>query len=270
MLKKFTTGLLALTLMTGMTGTITSFADDLEGTEATSTTIEKSRDDKNGKFNIFKEKSDRPEKDVKVNVNKKNMTEEKREAKKAEGQAQREEKHEAKKIERQVKRDEILNNMYPEIVETYTALRTDLETSKDEVKSIKNQIDVATGVDKEANKAEHIAFMESLKTKLEAEEITREEAKELFAEYREAQKAAHEDIFNMSDENKAKLEEIKTQFKSFKKERKVISKDLKEALSNEDIAAFKVAFDKSITILESTLSLANQKIEVLTDILSNL
>ena len=283
MLKKFITGLLALTLMTGMAGTITSFADDVEGTEGTSTTIEKSREGKEGKFGLFgdnsnrpergeksengerpnrSENGERPEKGDRVKIDRENMTDEEIEALKAE--------REVKKAEREAKREETLNTMYPEIVETNAALRTDLETSKEEVKSIKDQIDAITGVDKEANKAEATAFMESLKAQLEAEEITREEAKELFDNYRETQKAANEDSLNMSDENKAQLEEIKTEFQSFKEERATISKELKEAVTNEDSAAFKVAFDKSIVILETTLSLENQKIEVLTDVLNNL
>lgn len=286
MLKKFTTGLLAITLMTGMAGTMTSFADDTQVEDTNANTIERVRKArgnmgelfKDGKISIFGEKGDRGfklekgEDGFRVKVDKdengdkvrpdfKNMTDEEKEAFKAEREAKRE--------DNKAKKEETLNTMYPEIVETHTALKTEADANKEEIKSIKDQIDAIVGVDKDAIQEEHKAFIESLKVKLEAEEITNEEAKELFTEYREAQKAANEDKLGMSDENKAKLEEIKAQFDALKED-KTSRSELKEAVDNNDTAAFQTAFDKVIERLETTTSLQNQKIEVLTDVLSNL
>lgn len=272
MLKKFITGLLALTLMTGTAGTITSFADDTQTEDTNKSVVERVRGEKGdkgglfkeGRISIFGEKNDNGDRKVKLDrdenarrgkMNREDLTDEERDAKRAEGQERRE---------------ETLNTMYPEIVETHSTLKAEADTNKEELKAIKDQIDAIVGIDKEAIREEHKAFMESLKTKIDAEEITREEAKELFEDYRETQKSANEDLFKMSDENKAKLEEIKAQFDALREDKKNMGQELKDAVENNDSVAFQTAFDKVIDHLEISTSLQNQKIQVLTDVLSNL
>lgn len=138
------------------------------------------------------------------------------------------------KEDREVQKKIILSAMHPAFIDIQSQFESELDSTKESIKLIKDQINIIIGIDKES------------------------------------QIAASKALANMNDEEKAKLEELRIQFASFMEESEKLSEDITAAINSDKAAAAKVAFDNLITLLGTTNSLDKRKVDMFTDVLSNL
>lgn len=147
-----------------------------------------------------------------------------------------------------------------EDLEDWEAMLEERAESKEELASLRKELKELAGNKKVEKKEEIASYREELKSKIEAGEMTREEAKEEIKSYIEELKG---DYKEKKEEWKAEREEKKESFEAKREERKELRKTLVEAVRENNTDTIKGILDELFEMYEQHTEWVKEKIEYL-------
>tara|TARA_Y100000588_G_scaffold231174_1_gene244930 strand:+ start:303 stop:1022 length:720 start_codon:yes stop_codon:yes gene_type:complete len=161
---------------------------------------------------------------------------------------------------------ELVETYAPDQVDTYSALVVEHQNLHAAIDSAKEEIKEIRESKREEAKEDLKAYIEGLKSQIENEEITREEAAELFDTYTEELKENRESFKPDQDA----LDKIKADLEANKSARQTVRASLKEAIDSEDTdAAYQLILD--LIELGAEHNVIDQvKLDLIEDLLSSL
>jgi len=163
-------------------------------------------------------------------------------------------------------RFEIVETYAFDQVDTYAALVEEHESIHESITALQNETKALRKAYQESLKEEVKAYIDDLKTQIEADEITREEAKDLFDLYAENKKVEREN----KGVERAELEALKTELEANKVDREEIRIELKSAIDAEDTETAYNLVVEWIELGKVHIDIDEQKLEIYDDILNNL
>ena len=161
---------------------------------------------------------------------------------------------------------EIVETYASDQVDTYTALDEEHKSIHDSIEAFRAEAEELRKAYQESLKEEVKAYIDDLKAQIENEEITRDEAAELFDAYAEEKKAERES----KAIDRAELESLKITLEENKIAREEVRAEIKTALDTEDTDAAYELILEWIELGEAHVDIDEQKLAVYEDILTNL